>query len=94
MTERSKARDGFVARLERHQASVAHVRAAMRRGASLHLHYANGRALWRLSNGPFVSGEVAKAVTAHHDVIPAGNTLFAGLPSRTWRLAGAPRPSR
>jgi hypothetical protein len=65
---------------DRHEANVARVLAAMRRGARN-----GGRPLWWLSSGPFVPTEVAKAITTHPDVVPGNDTLFPGAPSQTWR---------
>ena len=53
---------------------------AMRRdGASLHLSYERGRALWRLSTGQFVRPDVAAILTASPNVIAVGDSLFPDL---------------
>ena len=56
--------------------------AAMKRGATLHLHYQNGRPIWRLSTGPFVTSEAAAIVTASGAVVGVGITLFPIMPAR------------
>ena len=59
----------------------------MRRdGASLHLSYERGRALWRLSTGQFVRPDVAAVLTASPNVIAVGDFLFPNVvASQTWR---------
>ena len=52
----------------------------------LHLQYERGRALWRLSSGPFVPADVAAIVITKTCVVLIGDTLFNDLPSQTWRF--------
>ena len=52
----------------------------------LHLQYERGRALWRLSSGPFVPADIAAIVITKTCVVPVGDTLFNDLPSQTWRF--------
>ena len=72
-------------RLARRNANVARILGAMKRGATLNLHYQNGRPIWRLSSGPFVMSEVAAAVIASQDVTDVGDSLFPNHPGQTWR---------
>jgi hypothetical protein len=74
-------------RLDRHQLGVGHVLDAMKRGAALHLHYQNGRALWSLSSGPFVTADIAAIVITKPSVVPVDVALFLGVPGQTWRFA-------
>jgi hypothetical protein len=60
---------------------------AMRRGASLHLQYTNGRPFWSLSTGRAVSADVASLLTNHASVAPVGDALFTDIPAQTWRFA-------
>jgi hypothetical protein len=72
-------------RVDRRRLEVEVVLAAMRGGAALHCHYQNGRQLWWLSSGPFVSADVAAKTDL---VAPVGDALFADVPSQTWRWCG------
>jgi hypothetical protein len=75
-------------RADRKRAGVAHFLAEMKRGASLHLKYANGgRALWSLSNGQFVPADVAALLINDASVVSVGDALFPDtMPSQTWRI--------
>jgi hypothetical protein len=71
--------------LSRRSAGAAQVLSAMKRGATLHLHYQDGRPIWRLSTGPFVTSEAAAIVTASNVVVGVGDSLFPNHPGQTWR---------
>jgi hypothetical protein len=81
-------------RLDRHQLSVGGVLDAMERGAALHLHYQNGRALWSLSSGPFVTADIAAIVISKPCVVSVDVALFLGVPGQTWRFAEQMEDSR
>ena len=49
------------------------------------LHYQNGRPIWRLSSGLFVTPEAAAIVTASNVVVGVGDSLFPDHPDQTWR---------
>jgi hypothetical protein len=70
----------------RDQRATAEVLNKMRHGATLHLQHVNGRALWSLSNGEFVSAAIAGVIIALASVEPAGDALFAETPGQTWRM--------
>jgi hypothetical protein len=72
-------------RLDRLRHNTNQALKAMKAGATLHLHYQNGRAIWRLSSGPFVMPEAATVVIASDAVVDVGASLFPGHPSQTWR---------
>jgi hypothetical protein len=73
-------------RLDRRRREVNRVLAAMqKRGASLHFQYVNGRAIWRTSDGEFVTPEAAVVVIAHGSVTGCGDSLFASALGQTWR---------
>ena len=74
-------------RLDRHRVGVAKVLAEMKRGASLYLQHTNGRALWSLSTGVFLTAEVAALVIARPEVVAVGDGLFRNIPGQTWRYA-------
>jgi hypothetical protein len=59
--------------------------AAMKNGATLHLHFQKGCAIWQLSSGPLITAKVAAIVTASHDVVALGDSLFPGHLGQTWR---------
>jgi hypothetical protein len=59
----------------------------MQRGAVLQLQFQNGRQLWRLSTGPFITAAVAKIVTASGDVVSDDDRLFPNAVSQNWRYA-------
>ena len=73
----------------RHRQQAAQVISAMQRGASLHLHYENGRALWRLSTGSFVTAEAAALVAAHRAIVGCDDALFEGMTGQTLRYVEA-----
>ena len=70
---------------ERRPHAAERVIAAMNGGATLHLHYEGGRALWRLSGGRVVPADTAAIVFTKTCVVPVGDMLFNDLPSQTWR---------
>ncbi len=72
-------------RLDRLNAGVAAVLLAMRQGATLHLEFYETGPKWRTSNGRYVNGAVARIVITDKRVAAAGDTLFAGGTSQTWR---------
>jgi hypothetical protein len=74
-------------RLDRRRAGVGRVLGEMKRGASLHLQHANGRALWSLSTGVFITSEVAALIIARPEVVAVGDGLFRNVPGQTWRYA-------
>jgi hypothetical protein len=74
-------------RLDRLCRDVNQVLAAMKDGAVLNLHYQNGRAIWRLSSGPFVTPQAAAIVIASDVVVGVGDSLSPGHPGQTWRYA-------
>ena len=78
----SHSRTQLAAQLRR---EVDHTLAATRNGAALNLHYENGRAVWRLTPGPFVTPTAAKIVIASNEVVDVGDSLFPGHPGQTWR---------
>ena len=72
-------------RLDRFCREVNRTLAATKAGAVLNLHYQNGRPIWRLSSGPFVTSEAAAIVTASDVVVGVGDSLFPDHPGQTWR---------
>ena len=70
-------------RLSRLTAELACIRAAMRAGARLFLHYQNGRELWQLSDGRFVTSDAAAIITTDNDVSNLDGDLFGGR-GQTW----------
>ena len=75
-------------RAERRRRGVAAIIAAMENGAFLRMEFANGRELWRLSNGLFVVADVAAVVIGRPEIVSCGDTLFAGMRGQTWRHVG------
>jgi hypothetical protein len=73
-------------RLTRRSAGVTQVLSAMEHGAALHLHFQNGRAIWRLSTGAFITTEIADAMIQNARVVGVGDSLFPDYPSQTWRF--------
>ena len=73
-------------RLDRRLCDAERVVLAMKTGASLHLHYQNGRALWSLSNGPFVAADVAAIVINKPSVVSVGDALSTGCRGRPGAL--------
>jgi hypothetical protein len=74
-------------RLDRRRAGVNNLLAAIRRGASLHLSYQNGRPTWQLSTGEAVPVDVAEIVIKAPGVVSVGDALFPNHPAQTWRFA-------
>jgi hypothetical protein len=72
-------------RLANRSADAASVLSSMQRGAILQLQYQNGRQLWRLSTGAFITAEVAKIVAASGDVVGDDDSLSPDAPPQTWR---------
>ena len=62
-----------------------HVLNDMRAGASLHLQHAKSGPRWALSTGGQVSDDIAKLVVASASVVGAGDALFEGVPSQSYR---------
>ena len=77
-------------RLDRRRRQVGRVLVAMQAGAALHLHYEQGRPIWRLSSGQFVPADVAAVVIAKEVIVAVGDSLFANAPGQTWRYAAQP----
>jgi hypothetical protein len=75
-------------RLDRRNISVEGVLAEMRKGASLHLSH-SPRRHWRLSNGTWVTDEVARTLVDLPQVAAVGDCLFAGVQSQTYRYVEA-----
>jgi hypothetical protein len=74
-------------RLRRLDAKVNEVLATMRNGTALLLSFhSGGEETWRLSNGVHVSADVARMVTHLPNIVGVGDSLFADVPSQTWRL--------
>jgi hypothetical protein len=71
--------------LDRRNAGVAVVLAAMRNGACLQLEFNPTGSRWRMSNGKYVNVDVARTVIANKHVVGVGDSLFAGELSQTWR---------
>ena len=74
-------------RLDRLRREADRIRHSMKGGDTLHLHYRNGRPIWRLSSGPFVTPEAAAVVIASDSVVGVGDSLFPCNPGQTWRYA-------
>jgi hypothetical protein len=81
-------------RLDRRRGAAGLIVTAMQRGARLHLQYACGRALWRLSGGSFVPTDVAAVVISHPCVVSVGDALFPDTPAQTWRFVELKGDSR
>jgi hypothetical protein len=73
--------------LDRVRREVDRILTAMRKGAALHLHYENGRPIWRLTSGPFVTPQAAALVISSDEVVGVGDSLFPGHPGQTWRYS-------
>ena len=73
-------------RLDRLNDGVAAVLHAMRNGATLHLEFYETGPRWRMSNGRYVNGAVARIVITNKGVVGVGDTLFADATSQTWRF--------
>ena len=72
-------------RLDRLRHNANQTLTAMRKGATLHLHYQNGRPVWQLSSGRVVTSGAAQAVIASNAVVSVGDSLFPNHPAQTWR---------
>jgi hypothetical protein len=73
-------------RLDRLNAKVATVLAAMRHGAVLHAAFVNGQATWRLSTGLYLDLQVAHLVASNCNVVGVGDALpIIGGPCQTYR---------
>lgn len=72
-------------RLDRRQLNELRVLGAMAHGASLRLTHQNGRQLWAISTGEFVSAEIALVVIKNPKVAAVDAALFAGMLAQTWR---------
>ena len=71
--------------LDRRRHAAEHIISAMRHGASLHLHYENGRPLWWLSTGELVDDGAVRLAIAHPSVAGCGDSLFARTTSQSYR---------
>jgi hypothetical protein len=72
-------------RLDRLRRDANRTLAAMREGATLHLHYQNGRPIWRLSSGMIIPSGVAAVVIVSSAVVSVGDSLSPDHPAQTWR---------
>jgi len=54
----------------------------MKQGEALHLEYIKCDPAWYLSSGARIQDKVARAVIRNSE---AGDALFAGVPSQTWK---------
>jgi hypothetical protein len=72
-------------RLDRNRKGVTVVLAKMQRGQVLHLSFEQGTRRWLLSDGTYVSNELAMIVTADRRVQSVGDALFKNMPGQTWR---------
>jgi hypothetical protein len=72
-------------RLDRLNAAVAMVLAAMRSGQALHLEFGPSGPRWRMSNGLFIRNEVAQLVITSPDVAGVGDCLFSDALAQTFR---------
>jgi hypothetical protein len=72
-------------RLDRRLSNLDHALAAMRRGEELHLQYENGRPSWSLGSGRNVAAHIAALLMNNPSIVPAGDSLFPGSLSQTWR---------
>jgi|RhiMetStandDraft_8_1073273.scaffolds.fasta_scaffold47261_1 hypothetical protein len=72
-------------RVDRLNAAVTTVLAAMRAGQALHCEFGQSGPRWRMSNGRFVRSEVARLVIASPDVAGVGDSLFADTLAQTFR---------
>jgi hypothetical protein len=66
---------------------VDHTLAAMRKSAALNLNYENGRAIWRLTPGPFVTPTAAKIVIGSNDVVASATVYSPVTPARLGDIA-------
>ena len=73
-------------RIDRKRRETDRVLAEMRNGASLLLHFVNGRPFWRVSTGEFVSADAANIIINRSGIASCGDALFHGMPGQTWRL--------
>jgi hypothetical protein len=69
-------------------AKVNAVLLSMQNGCALHLSYANGQSTWLLSDGRYVSPNVARVVVNLPNIVGVGDALpIFGAQSQTWRFA-------
>jgi hypothetical protein len=71
------------------------VLAAMRNGAVLHLSFADGPR-WQLNDGVTVvtvSCTAVQAAIRRGEIVGAGDSLFADIPSQTWRCSSEKGPT-
>jgi hypothetical protein len=73
-------------RVDRLNRSVAIVMDAMRNGCTLHAEFCQAGLRWRMSNGRFVSDEVAKIIIIDKRIVGVGDTLLPSVPSQTFRF--------
>jgi hypothetical protein len=60
----------------------------MQNGALLKLEYMRGAPCWSLGDGLPVSPETVSLLLANKEIEAAGDVLFDGAASQTWRLRG------
>ena len=75
-------------RLDRRLRNVEAAMRAMRAGNALHLQYANGTAIWSLTDGTRIDATVAAMVVGRPGVVDVGDALqIGGAKSQTYRYA-------
>lgn len=74
-------------RIDRQNAKVAMVLAAMRDGNALHMQFKRGGEEWRLSDGREVHASTARLVINHPKVVGVGDVLFTDCLAQTFRYA-------
>ena len=73
-------------RLDRRSLGVTAALAAMRGGASLHLHHSlRSGPVWWLSDGKKLGPAIAEVVVANPGIVAGNDALFAGVASQTYR---------
>ncbi len=73
-------------RADRMRTGAAQTLDAMKNGAALLMFYEQGRPVWKLSTGIFITPDVANAVTNNPNVVGVGDCLFPGAgASQTYR---------
>ena len=72
-------------RLDRCNRGMTAALQQMRRGATLHKHFARGKPVWLLSGGGEVPPDVATLVIGHPNVCDVGDSLFGSELAQTFR---------
>ena len=80
-------------RLDRLNAAATTVLHAMRDGLALQAEFGVLGPRWRLSNGRFVTGQVARIVINHPEIVGVGDALFVGATQQTIPLVRKLKPS-